>query len=224
MKTTKRLGSSVLALTLAFGVGAPVLAAPVVLDFEGASNGLALNDFYNGGTDAGGASGVNYGINFSPTSLALVDSDAGGTGNFGNEPSPSTILFFLSGGAATMNVAAGFTTGFSFLYTSGATGFINVFDGLNGSGTLLATIDLLPNIGSCAGDPSGSFCNFSAIGVSFMGTARSVDFGGTADLIGFDNITLGAATPGGTVPEPGTVVLLGLSALALGAVRRRRQG
>lgn len=223
MKTTQKFAAGLFAAVFALAAATPALAEPVVLDFEGATSGLALNDFYNGGTDAGGASGVNYGINFTSTSLALVDADAGGTGNFGNEPSPSTILFFLSGGAATMNVAAGFTTGFSFFYTSGATGFLNVYDGLNGSGTLLATINLLPNIGSCSGDPTGSFCNFSPIGVSFMGTARSVDFGGTADLIGFDNITVGAETPGGTVPEPGTVVLVGLSALTLGAVRRRRK-
>jgi hypothetical protein len=222
MKTTQRLAASLFGATLALACAAPAIAAPIVLDFEGATNGLALNDFYNGGADAGGASGVNYGINFSDTSLALIDSDAGGSGNFGNEPSPSTILFFLSGGAATMNVAAGFSTGFSFFYTSSAPGFVNVYEGLNATGALLSTINLLPNIGACAGDPGGTFCAFSAIGVSFMGTARSVDFGGTADLIGFDNITLGSATPGNTVPEPGTFMLLGLAALVLVAARRRQ--
>lgn len=223
MKTTQKLVTGLLAATLALAFAAPAMAVPIVLDFEGATNGLAVNDFYNGGTDAGGASGVNYGINFSASSLALVDADAGGGGNFGNEPSPSTILFFLSGGAATMNVAAGFTTGFSFYYTSSAAGFVNVYDGLNGTGTLLATINLLANIGGCVGDPTGSFCTFSPIGVAFAGTARSVDFGGTADLIGFDDITLGAVVPGNPVPEPGTLALLGLGALGLGAMRRRRQ-
>ncbi|HTQ79133.1 MAG TPA: hypothetical protein VMM92_03995, partial [Thermoanaerobaculia bacterium] len=33
------------------------------------------------------------------------------------------------------------------------------------------------------------------IGVSFSGVARSVDFGGTANQIGFDNITFGSQTP-----------------------------
>lgn len=123
MKTTRKIVATIISLALRMCAAAPALAAPVVLDFEGATNSTALNDFYNGGTDAAGASGVNYGINFSSTNLALVDSDAGGNGNFGNEPSPSTILFFLSGGAATMNLAAGFTSGFSFFYTKLGAGF-----------------------------------------------------------------------------------------------------
>lgn len=86
-------------------------AAPIVLDFEGVGDFASVNEFYNGGTDSAGNSGPNYGINFSPTSLGLIDSDAGRSRNFANEPSPDTILFFQEGDAATMNVAAGFDTG-----------------------------------------------------------------------------------------------------------------
>lgn len=175
MNTMLNSRAAIVAAALAFGVAPAALAAPVVLDFEGATGGAALNGFYDGGSDGGGASGVNYGISFSPTSLALVDADAGGGGNFGNEPSSSTILFFLSGGAATMNVAAGFDTGFSFFYTSAAPGFVNVYDGLNGSGALLATLNLVENIAGCTGDPGGWFCHFSPVGVAFSGVARSVD-------------------------------------------------
>lgn len=222
MNTMLNSRAAIVAAALAFGVAPAAAAAPVVLDFEGATGGAALNGFYDGGSDAGGASGVNYGISFSPTSLALVDADAGGGGNFGNEPSSSTILFFLSGGAATMNVAAGFDTGFSFFYTSAAPGFVNVYDGLNGSGALLATLNLVENIAGCTGDPGGRFCHFSPVGVAFSGVARSVDFGGTADLIGFDNITLGAVAPGGSVPEPGTLALLALAGCCLGLRTRVR--
>jgi hypothetical protein len=193
-------------------------AGVVVLDFEGLQEQEAVNGFYNGGTGSLGSSGINYGIEFSPTSLALIDADAGGSGNFGGEPSPSTILFFLSGGAATMNVAAGFDTGFAFYYSAvSQPGFINVWSGLNATGVLLATLPL-PVTPSDGGDPTGSFSPFVPIGVAFAGTAMSVDFGGTANQIGFDNITLGAASP--IVPLP-SAAAMGLAGLGVIGLRRR---
>jgi hypothetical protein len=220
-----------LTFTAAFGAAALAAAAPaqadiIVLDFEGAGDNVALNEFYNGGTDAAGNSGANYGISFSPTSLSLIDEDAGGSGNFANEPSASTVLFFLSGGAATMNVAAGFSTGFSFFYAGNATdaGSVVVYDGLNGVGNILATLALTPNGGNCVGDPSGTpFCNFTAFGVTFDGIAKSVNFGGVADQIAFDNITLGASTPGNPgVPEPATWAMMIMGFGLVGSAMRRR--
>jgi hypothetical protein len=199
-------------------------AATTVLTFEGVGNTASVNNFYNGGTDSAGHSGTNYGIAFSSNSLGLIDFDAGGTGNFGNEPSPNTILFFLSGGAATMNVAAGFDTGFSFFYSGDLAGTVNVYSGLNGTGDLLASLVLAANAGNCSGDPNGTpYCNWTNFGVLFSGTAHSVDFSGTADRIGFDNITLGSNVAGGAVPEPGTwaMMLLGFGAIGV-AFRRRR--
>lgn len=206
-----------------------VSAAPVVLNFEGVGDQASVNNFYNGGTDSTGHSGTNYGINFSTTSLGIIDSDAGGSGNFANEPSASTVLFFLSGNADTMNVAAGFTTGFSFYYSTSQAAFVSVYSGLNGTGTVLATINLPVNFsnGNCVGDPTGAYCHWDPVGVTFAGTAMSVNFGGSANFVAFDDVTLGSATAGGggptAVPEPESVLLVGLGLTAIAAARRKRR-
>ncbi len=195
----------------------------ITLDFEGIAIGnatTAIGDFYNGG--AGG----DLGISFSDNALALVDSDAGGTGNFGNEPSPDTVLFFLTGAAATLNYSAGFTTGFSFFYSAiNNSGSISVYDGLNATGNILATL-FLPVTPQGSGDPTGVFNVFVPIGVTFDGIARSIDFGGTENQIAFDNVTFGSATPGTGGPSPiplpaaGWMLIAGIGGLA--AMRRRK--
>jgi len=209
-----------LAIALAGTLIAASLAVPAsaqVLTFEGGGNLASVNDFYNGGTDSAGNSGVNYGINFSNNSLSLIDSAAGGTGNTGNDPSGVTTLIFLSGGAATMNVAAGFDTGFSFYYAAYFAGSVTVYDGLNGTGNVLATLTLNPT--------PNVYYDWTTVGVTFAGIAHSVDFGGSANYVAFDNITLGSATPGGGggVPEPAAWgMLIGGFGLAGAAMRTRR--
>ena len=207
---------SALAAASLVAVMAPATAAIVVLDFEGIGNAVAVGNFYNGGA------GTNYGVQFSPATLALVDSDAGGTGNFANEPSPSTIMFFLDANNATLNVAAGFDTGFSFFYSSSTVATVNVYAGQNKPGALLGSLNLAAQgFDNCVGDPTGAFCNWTAVGVAFAGIAKSIDFGGTANFTGFDNITFGTNVP--VVPEPSTYALMALGLAGVGLISRRRK-
>lgn len=210
-------------------------AAVVTLDFEGIGDQVSVGDYYNGG------GGTDFGVSFSDNALALIDEDAGGNGNFGNEPTPDTVLFFLTGTAATLNYADGFDTGFSFFYSSTFfTGSVDVYSGLNATGDLLATLEL-PETADLPGDPNGQYNDWQPIGVSFDGVATSIDFGGTINQIGFDNITFGAVDPGDEggvqpdvpdtpdmpemqpIPLPASLPLLALGMGALAAAGRRRK-
>ena len=211
MKAFKKL-----AVAAALAVTLPAFADVVYLDFEGIGDFNPVGDYYNGG------GGTNYGVSFSQATLALVDADAGGSGNFANEPSADTIMFFLDANNAVLNVAAGFQTGFSFFYTSSTAATVTVYDGLNKTGNVLGTLDLAAQgFDNCGGDPTGSFCNWTAVGVAFDGTAKSIDFGGTANQTGFDNITFGSDTP--VVPEPSTYALMALGLAGIGFAARRRK-
>ncbi|MEQ1545530.1 hypothetical protein [Methyloglobulus sp.] len=200
-------------------------AARIVLDFEGVDNQASVGNFYNGGSDSNGNKGSrNYGVNFSNASLGVVSKASGkGTGNFANQPSGDTALFFPDGSSATMNSTSGFGAGFSFFYSSAFdVGFVNVYDGLNGTGKLLASLNLKGNyVHNCAGDPNGLFCHWDSVGVSFKGIAKSVDFGGASNQVVFDNVTLGSATPGAETPIPGAFWLLGSGFLGLLKMKRR---
>jgi len=188
-------------------------AASTTLTFEGIPNNTPVGAFY----------GPDY--VFSPATLAIIDSDAGGTGNIANEPSPNTTMYFLDANNAILNVTNGFTGGFSFFYSSSTAASINVYDALNGTGNILATLNLTAQFNNnCTGDPTGQFCNWTPIGVTFAGTAYSINFGGTANQTTFDNITFGSATPGGAaVPEPASWAMMLLGFAGVGVAMRRRR-
>jgi hypothetical protein len=186
-----------------------------------------IQDYYNGGTSSVGSTGPNYGVHFPANALNVclntlttICSNAS-RGGLGDPASQLGALFFLTGSNTYVDVPAGFTTGFSFNYTAiNVGGTVNVWSGLDGTGSLLASLVLpvTPN-GPCPGYVAG-FCPFFPIGVAFSGTAMSIDFGGVANQIVFDDVTFGSATPG--VPEPGTLVMFGSGVVGLAGLLRRR--
>lgn len=194
----------------------PATAGVTTLTFEGVGNLSPVGNYY----------APNY--IFSEETLALVDEDAGGNGNFANEPSPNTVMFFLDSNNAILDVTNGFTTGFSFYYSSSEVATVTVWDGFGGTGNLLGQINLAAQHNdNCRGDPTGTFCNWTAAGVDFLGMAYSIDFGGGADHTAYDNITFGASTPGGGtvtpgVPEPATWGMMILGFGLIGSAMRRR--
>jgi hypothetical protein len=205
-------------------------ATTIVLTFDGLQDEEEVLNYYDGGFGSlGSGPGPNYGITFNSDALALIEDQDGGSGNFAGVPEGDTSLAFLSGSAATMNVPAGFTAGFSFYYSAiHDSGTINVWSGLNDTGTLLTTLTLPVTPSEVGSNPECTmadeeFCPFFAFGVTFSGTAMSVDFSGTENQIGFDNITLGSAVPGSGTPEPVTSSLLAIGLVSFAAISRRQR-
>ncbi|MGB3727584.1 MAG: PEP-CTERM sorting domain-containing protein [Glaciecola sp.] len=205
--------------------GANATASVIVLDFEGIGAGANINDFYNGGLDSFGNSGVDYGIAFQDA-IACKDADAegGGNCNSANEPSGETGMIFLDNNSAILSLASGFDTGLSFFYTSATAGTVSVYDEVGASGNLLGSVSFGVNFNTnCSGDPTGTFCNWDIASIAFSGIAKSIDFGGTANQVIYDDITFGSVDPGNNnnVSSPGSLALLGLGIFGVAASRRK---
>ncbi len=229
MNLSRKPVASALVAALGLLAAGVASATPVVMNFDQFNaNGEYVDNYYNGGCSGsynGGPThcgGPNYGVAWSQ---AIAGGAPNGLlNNTANEPSSPNAMVFLNASAAVMNVAAGFTTGFSFYYAAPYIGgSITVWSGEDGTGTLLASLTLPTNGADCDGFTQNYSC-WSPIGVTFAGTAESVNFGGTANYIVFDNVTLGSSMPGHNVPEPAALGMFGFGALLIGlfaGLRRR---
>jgi hypothetical protein len=195
-----------------------------LLTFQGLGDLQPVGSFYDGG---GLTSTPNYGVTFSSNFFGLRSFANGGSGQFAGTPNGMPAIFMNgtvgSTVMGTMNVVPGFSGGINFFFTAGfqpgQNETVQIWSGSNGTGTVLATISLSNNNGSCT---TPSYCSWSSIGAAFSGTAHSVTFTGPADQLGITEITLGSSTT--AIPEPSSIYLLGtgLTALSLrkGAIRR----
>jgi hypothetical protein len=214
-----------LLVSMAFALAAaPAANASIVLNFAGldGENEEQPLDYYNGGLGGlGSGPGPNFGITFGSDAISC---NGGADGHCDTDQIPggagAQVVFFLTGDGDIMDKPSGFDTGFSFFYSAVAEpGEVTVWSGLDGTGTMLADLNLptTPVMGEgCVRE----FCPFVAAGITFSGTAMSVNFSGTQNEIAFADVTLGSATPG--APEPSTWAMLIIGFAGLGYATRRR--
>ena len=127
-------------------------------------------NYYNGGFGSlGSGPGPNFGITFGPDAIAC---NGGATGSCNTDQIPggpgAQIAFFLTGPGDVVDKASGFDTGFSFFYSAiNNPGEVTVWSGLDGTGTMLADLNLptTPGNGDGCARP---FCPFFAAGVSLQ--------------------------------------------------------
>lgn len=217
---------TVAALAILFTAG--VAATPVTMDFDGLNpDGEYVADYYNGGCGNSflgsdmTCGGPDYGVVWEGATVALGGVSAG------NPPSRPNVIRQIGFAPMIMNVADGFDGGFSFYYSAPILGgWVGIYSGLGGSGTLLAST------GSLAGTPLfceegfGPYACWNLVdGPVFSGLAHSVVFGGFPALAAYDNVSFDMRDAPVGVPEPGAFGMFALGILLLGlaaGLRRRR--
>jgi hypothetical protein len=199
---------------------APAQAGTITVTFDEPQ--LVDNDpllqFYNGGftfrgIGPGPAFGVTFGLN---ARVRTIDSLVGVYTPPGFMELYSDTAREGEGISTVMNVTEGFVTSLAFSYAAiDSAGEVQIFDGLNGTGNLLADV-LLPITSPQTGP--GTFVPDL---VNFAGIGASVVFTGGNKQLAIDDIVFITA-----VPEPSAWTLLGIgaavSAIACRSAKRTR--
>jgi|HubBroStandDraft_1064217.scaffolds.fasta_scaffold01196_2 hypothetical protein len=236
MRINKFTGLAVAAALGAGLVSSLPAQASTVLTLGAEHTGVYILNYYLGGNDSLPSDGTGPDLGFGFSTNATVqkagDSANTGDGRFENNPSgQSEILAFaadnssgvLNTGGSYVNFGSGFSS-VSFNYalstnSSQFNGTADVWSGLNGTGTLLASIALnATGAGNSCIVGTDAYCNWTGVTASsFKGVAQSVTFGatGTSDFAEFDGLQV---TP---VPLPAAAWLLLSGAAGLAGFARR---
>ncbi|MHB8068989.1 MAG: dockerin type I domain-containing protein [Desulfobaccales bacterium] len=169
-----------------------------VINFEGIGNNEPVGTVHG-----------NVNVIFGSSWLGLVDNDAGGSGNFANEPSPDTTAYFLDQNDISIRFDAGVQL-VEFNYTAAARSLPITVTAYDKDGKLVSratgnTIGTSYDGANCSGDPNGDFCRWGKI--SLASTSNNIRYieilGTTSNYFGIDNLKVGlkkCAPAGGREP------------------------